>query len=170
MKNILWIVFIGLLFVISSQCNVLNRSGYGIIDLELSKTEQGIHILQGWQSEHYGDQTLLEVARVSTRWDFAFIVSYVSLFITLSNWQMQRERYIVQNELLRFNFLIVFVAGVLDIIENYRILHNFHHIDNLSEYLGTRWLSLVKFILLGFAFLNFIISFIKSFFKQSLSA
>lgn len=159
MKTLLWIIFIIVFSILGFQDHTLiKNSGYGIINLELANTDLGVQILKEWHHCHYGELTLLDVALNQTRLDFLFIFVYVLLIISMSNWQMQRERRIFFNELLRFNLFITVLAGLLDVIENFRILHNFQHIDSLSEYWGTNWLSSIKLALIGFAIVVFLIS------------
>ncbi len=166
MKIILWIVFVGLLFVMRYQGNILSSSGAGIVSLELADKEEGTAILQNWANIQYGDISLLQLATINTKWDFAFIISYVILVITMSNWQMQREQWFPLNELLRLNLFIMAVAGILDIIENFRLLHNFHHIYSTADYWSTQWLASIKFILVGLSILTFLASWIKSLFAS----
>ncbi|WP_214226116.1 hypothetical protein [Pedobacter sp. B4-66] len=159
MKTLLWIIFIIVVSILGFQDHILiKNSNYGIVHLELANTELGVQILKEWHQCHYGELMLLDVARNHTRLDFLFIFTYVSLIISMSNWQMQREQRMLFNELLRFNLFITVLAGLLDFIENVRILHNFQHIGSESEYWATNWLSLVKFGLIGFAILVFLIS------------
>lgn len=159
MKAILWIIFVIVFSILGFQDHTLiKNSNYGIVHIELANTDLGVQILKEWHQCHYGASTLLDIASNHTRLDFLFIFSYVSLIISMSNWQMQRERRMLFNELLRFNLLITVLAGLLDFIENFRILHNFQHIGSQSEYWGTNWLSSVKFGLIGFAILVFLIS------------
>lgn len=159
MKAGLWIIFVIVFSILGFQDHTLiKNSNYGIVHLELANTDLGVQILKEWHQCHYGALTLLDIARNHTRLDFLFIFAYVSLIISMSNWQMQRERRMLFNEMLRFNLLITVLAGLLDFIENFRILHNFQHIGSRSEYWGTNWLSSVKFGLIGFAILVFLIS------------
>ena len=162
MKIILWIVFIFLLFVMRYQGSILSASGAGIVSLEFANQIVGIEILQSWANIQYGDINLLQLATINTKWDFAFIISYVILVITMSNWQMQREHWFPLNELLRLNLFTMSIAGILDIIENFRLLHNFHHIHSSADYWSTQYIASIKFILVGFSILIFLTSWIKS--------
>lgn len=159
MKTLLWIIFVIVFSILAFQDHTLiKNTGYGIVHLELANTETGVQIIKEWHHCRYGESTLLDVAHNHTRLDFLFIFAYVALIISMSNWQMQRERRMLFNELLRFNLFITVLAGLLDFIENFRILHNFQHIGSESEYWGTNWLSSVKFGLIGFAIVVFLIS------------
>ncbi len=162
MKTILWMLFVLVVVILGFHTHGLKLSGYSIVDLELADRNFGLLILDKWQRFNYGDLTLIDIARSHTQWDFFFIVVYVVLLMTMSNWQMQRERWMPLNELLRLNLFIVFIAGILDIIENFIILHNFHHIYDAGEYMETNLLSWIKFCLIGFALLVFFISLLNS--------
>lgn len=170
MKIFFFIAFIGLLFVMRYQGSVLSTSGSGILSLELADKGEGISIMNKWAITSYGDQSLLQIAQTNTKWDFAFILSYVALMIALSNWQMQREKWLPLNEMLRFNLFVMVVAGLLDVVENFRLLHNFHHGNDISNYWGTSWLATIKFGLVGLSVLVFVSSWVKSLFKQKASA
>lgn len=162
MKIILWILFISLLVIVQFQGSILLRSGEGIIDLELADPIKGLTILQSWAKMYYGDTTLLKVALTQTKWDFAFIFSYVVLIISMSNWQMQREKVFVINELLRFNLFAITIAGVSDVVENICMLHNFHHVFDSDSYWSSQFPAALKFILAGISIAIFLLSWIKS--------
>jgi hypothetical protein len=162
MKILLWILFITVLSILVFKGSVLKSSGNGIIELELAEKKHAIQILSHWSTLSYGDTSFLETAKSQTRWDFVFICTYVLLMISMSNWQMQREKSILLNELLRFNLFAITIAGIFDVIENICIFHNLHHISYPEEYWGTHIVAMVKFIFAIFSILVFIISFIKS--------
>jgi len=162
MKIFLWTIFIVIAAAMSVQLQALKPSGYRICDLELAHTNKGIDILKKWQTSYSGDRTLLEISRNNTKWDFLFIAVYATLLIVMSNWQMQRENWLPLNEALRLNFLLAFIAGVFDIFENFGMLHNFHHTNDIANYWSTHWLAMIKFGLLALALLIFAISFLKS--------
>jgi hypothetical protein len=164
MKLLLWIVFLAVFTLLYHKDTVLKSYGNnkGIVSLELSKKDAGVKLITNWRTQYYGDDTLIKVAQDHTRLDFFYILIYVSLLMVMSNWQMQRENQVLLNELLRFNFFIVVIAGVLDVIENFRMLHNFHHVNDASTYLSINLLAFIKFILLTFSVFIFLISMVKS--------
>ncbi|MCX2454325.1 hypothetical protein OQX61_23850 [Pedobacter sp. PLR] len=167
MKKILILLLLIIFgFMFHQEQALLKNSGYGIIDLELSKKEHGASIVSNWQQLYYGDQTLLSLARQNTHLDFLFIVVYVTLIMTLSNARMQREKALWLNELLRFNLFLAVLIGVLDIIENIRLLHSFHHAGNVVEFWPTCYLAWPKFALLVWVILVYAFSVVKSMFQR----
>jgi hypothetical protein len=135
MKKILILVFVIVCGVMSFHGKVLQHfSGKGIVNLELANKDSGVEIIALWSDTLYGDQTLLNIAQKNTHLDFLFIFVYVVLIMTLSNSQMQREKTSWLNELLRLNLFLAFLIGLLDVIENIRLLHSFHHPGNMAEF------------------------------------
>lgn len=164
MKKILVLVFIMICAVMSYQGNILQRfSGKGIINLELADKSTGAEIISLWNNTSYGDQTLLNVAEQNTHLDFLFIVVYVLLIMTLSNAQMQLEKTSWLNELIRFNLFLVVLIGLLDVVENIRLLHSFHHPRDLTEFWRTDFIAWPKFLIAGWAILIYLFSVIKGF-------
>ncbi|TBO41039.1 hypothetical protein [Pedobacter kyonggii] len=164
MKKILILVFIIVCGVMSFQGKVLQHfSGKGIINLELANKDTGVEIVSLWSDTLYGDQTLLNIAQKNTHLDFLFVVVYVLLIITLSNSQMQREKTSWLNELLRFNLFLAFLIGSLDVIENIRLLHSFHHPGNMAEFWRTDFIAWPKFVIAGWVILIYVFSVIKGY-------
>jgi hypothetical protein len=162
MKKILILAFVIVCGVMSFQGNILQKfSGKGIINLELANKDTGTEIVSLWSDTTYGDQTLLNLAQKNTHLDFLFILVYVLLIMTLSNAQMQREKTSWLNELLRFNLFLAFLIGSLDVIENIRLLHSFHHPGNLAEFWRTDFLAWPKFVMAGWVILIYLFSVIK---------
>ncbi|MBO9674651.1 MAG: hypothetical protein J7577_14485 [Sphingobacteriaceae bacterium] len=152
----------------SFQGNILQQfSSKGIINLELADKGTGVEIISIWSDTLYGDQTLLNVAQKNTHLDFLFILVYVLLIITLSNSQMQREKTSWLNELLRLNLFLAFLIGLLDVVENIRLLHSFHHPGDLAEFWRTDFIAWPKFLMAGWAILIYLSSVIKSFFVKA---
>lgn len=167
MKKILILVFITICGVMSFQGNMLQQvSGKGIISLELANKDTGTEIISLWSDTLYGDQTLLNLAQKNTHLDFLFILVYVLLIMTLSNAQMQREKTSWLNELLRLNLFLAFLIGALDVIENIRLLHSFHHPGNLAEFWRTDFIAWPKFVMAGWVILVYIFSLIKCCFNK----
>jgi len=165
MKKILILVFIIVFGIMSFQGKVLQHfSGKGIINLELANKDTGVEIIALWSDTLYGDQTLLSIAQKNTHLDFLFILVYVVLIMTLSNSQMQREKTSWLNELLRLNLFLAFLIGSLDVIENIRLLHSFHHPGNMAEFWRTDFIAWPKFVLAGWVILIYVSSVIKGYF------
>ena len=164
MKKILILVFIIVCGVMSFQGKVLQHfSGKGIINLELANKDTGVEIVSLWSDTLYGDQALLNIAQKNTHLDFLFVVVYVLLIITLSNSQMQREKTSWLNELLRLNLFLEFLIGSLDVIENIRLLHSFHHPGNMAEFWRTDFIAWPKFVIAGWVILIYVFSVIKGY-------
>ncbi len=167
MKKILILVLIIVCAVMSFQGNILQRfSGKGIVSLELANKDTGVEIIGLWSDTLYGDQTLLNLAQKNTHLDFLFILVYVLLIMTLSNAQMQREKTSWLNELLRLNLFLAFLIGALDVIENIRLLHSFHHPGNLDEFWRTDFIAWPKFVMAGWVILVYLLSIIKGYLRK----
>jgi len=167
MKKILILVFIIVCGIMSYQGKVLQHfSGKGIINLELANKDTGVEIIALWSDILYGDQTLLSIAQKNTHLDFLFILVYVVLIMTLSNSQMQREKTSWLNELLRLNLFLAFLIGSLDVIENIRLLHSFHHPGNMAEFWRTDFIAWPKFVLAGWVILIYVFSVIKGYLRK----
>ena len=167
MKKILILVFIIVCGVMSFQGKVLQHfSGKGIVNLELANKDAGVEIIALWSDTLYGDQTLLNIAQKNTHLDFLFILVYVVLIMTLSNSQMQREKTSWLNELLRLNLFLAFLIGSLDVIENIRLLHSFHHPGNMAEFWRTDFIAWPKFVIAGWVILIYVFSVIKGYMSK----
>lgn len=167
MKMILILLFIIVCGVMSFQGKILQHSsGKGIINLELATKDTGVEIIALWSDTLYGDQTLLNIAQKNTHLDFLFVLVYVVLIMTLSNSQMQREKTSWLNELLRLNLFLAFLIGSLDVIENIRLLHSFHHPGNMAEFWRTDFIAWPKFVIAGWVILIYVFSVIKGYMSK----
>ncbi|WP_199141470.1 hypothetical protein [Pedobacter sp. ASV12] len=164
MKKVIFAIFLVIVFIMGYQGKLLERAGFGIINLELAKDgATGKNILQQWHGSPYGDGTLLDIAKQNVQLDYFFIVVYVSLLMALANSQMQREKSVWLNNLLRFNLLLAFLTGLLDVIENIMIQHNFHHVLTAEAYWNPYGVALAKFGLAALSVLVLLFSYLKSF-------
>ncbi|HZY39736.1 MAG TPA: hypothetical protein VFE53_23940 [Mucilaginibacter sp.] len=166
-RKITWGVFILLGLYMGFQAHVLKFATcreYTIVQLETANKCRGQAILKEWKSLPYGEGTVLDVARSNTYWDFLFILCYVTMIVIQSYNQMQREKWMFLNALLRLNLFLAFLAGFFDICENSMLLHNFSHVADGRYYLETRWATWPKFILSGWAVLAWLVSLVKSWF------
>lgn len=164
MKKFIWFIFIALSAYMGYQGYVLQclkKTGYSIFQLEIACKDSGQAILHTWNNIPYGNGTLLDVAKSNTHWDFLFIACYVLLIILHSSAQMQNEKSLFLNSLLRFNLFLAVLAGFLDVNENIMLLHNFRHVAD-GYYWVTIWVTIPKFVLSGWAVLIWLISVIKS--------
>ncbi|MEE1944676.1 hypothetical protein VRU48_06125 [Pedobacter sp. KR3-3] len=163
MKKLLFAIFIAIVLIMGYQGNLLHRAGFGIINLELANDgAMGKHILQQWHNSAYGEGTLLDIAKQNVRLDYLFIVVYVILLMALANSLMQLEKSVWLNNLLRFNLFLAPLTGLLDVIENLMIQHNFHHVLTAESYCNPHWVALVKFVFAGFGVLVLLWSYLKS--------
>lgn len=156
MKRVVWLVFLGVSAYMVYLGHLLNASGYGIVDLQFADAIEGNIILGTYQSHN-----LLPIVRTHLQFDFLYLILYVWLMITLSAVQMQREKWIPLNELLRLNVLLALMVGGLDIVENIRTFHNLRHIGQPDLYWGTYWLALPKFALAAWVVLVWLVSIVK---------
>lgn len=127
----------------------------GIVWFEFANAIKGKSILSGWRADK-----VLSIVRTMLWLDFAYIFFYVSIIITLSNRQIRKEPSIGLNALLRANFFFAFLAGFLDVIENISLLYNIRYWE--TSYFSAVWATWLKFILIGWTVLIWLISFIKS--------
>ena len=127
----------------------------GIVCFEFAGVTRGKSILSGWE-----ERGVLSFVKTMIWIDFAYIFFYVSIIITLSNRQIRKEPSISLNALLRANFFFAFLAGFLDIIENISLLYNTRNWE--TSYFNAVWATWLKFILIGWTVLIWLISFIKS--------
>jgi len=163
-NKITWTIFILLALFMNFQAHVLKYAicpQHTIVQLETSCKPQGQAILKAWKDKPYGEGTMLDLARSNTHWDFLFIFCYVTLIVIQSNNQMQREKWMPFNALLRLNLLLAFVAGFFDICENTLLLHNFSHVTDGRYYLENWWATYPKFIVSGWAVLVWLVSLVK---------
>lgn len=161
MKNILWIILVLLVGRMLYQNKQMSSSRFNLIDVQLADKQKGAQIIAEWKNSHSGDTSLLTVARANTKLDFLFILVYVLQLITLNNALMQREKKLMHNELLRLNLMLAVVIGLLDVSENFVLLHNFHFAGDENAFISTCYLSYGKWIVAGYVLLIMLASRIK---------
>ena len=163
MRTLLWIVFLIVIAVMFQQEHAItSRSGHGTQWLEFVNANEGKAIVCGWQRICYGRGTLVNIARSVTNLDFLFILTYVCLMITRSYNQMQRERWLFWNELLRLNLILALLAGLLDVTENFILLYDLRHLNDPGLYYTSYYVSLFKWILSGWIVLIWGVSVTRS--------
>jgi hypothetical protein len=161
MKKLLWFVFILLTIYMGYQDYLLRSTvvpNYPIVSLEFADKTLGKEMVCAWYDSPFAGSNLLAVARNNTRLDFLYILIYVSLILLYSYLQMQQEKRIFINELLRLNLLLALLAGLFDVVENVVLLYNFRHVTDSGLYISTVIISTAKFTLLGWTILVWIIS------------
>lgn len=169
MKKLLWFLLAVLMLILNYQDSVLQQlSKHGIVEIEFSHAQHGKEILCTWERIKYGDGTLINTVRNNTHIDFLFIVIYTSLLLLYSYLQMQREKWLFLNELLRLNLLLAFLAGLLDIAENIFLLYDFRHVNDIGLYWSSYWLALPKWMLIGWIIFVWLASFINTAISSSI--
>ncbi len=151
-----WVVFIITAVLLRGRewyVNHPHNTGYNIVKLELASAEEGSTILKKWNSTLVDTDTVLHYARVDLLIDFLFIIGYVGVLITISNYLMQRQRRLWLNELLRLCLLLAIVAGLLDVIENCVLLFDMYHYRPGTPFYTAMWVAYPKFILIAFILL-----------------
>src|SRR5437868_4465419 len=107
-STILWVGFLAILILFRYYETVFAGAGVpGIVFLEFADTEKGKTILHAWDNAG-----LLRLGCRAIWIDFAFIIFYVGIIITLSNRQIRREPSIALNALLRANFFFAVLTGL----------------------------------------------------------
>lgn len=131
------------------------------ISLQFADKDQGLDLVQQFSrtSTHHGT-TVLQEAILNTEWDFLFILSYIFLLTSLSYNEMQSQRSSVLNNLLRLNFPLIIITGLLDTIENVILLDDMKPWNIGRSFCPSRDVSLPKFILGGWVVLIWLISII----------
>jgi hypothetical protein len=153
---IIWPGFITLFLIfLYYQFVFRNAVVEGIIPFEFANAINGKRLLDQWEAGG-----LLSIACWMIILDFAYIFFYVAIIITLSNKQIRKEPSIELNALLRANFFFAFFAGFLDVIENIGLLYNIHYWK--TSYFNVSLIAWLKFILIAWAILIWLISLIKS--------
>ena len=158
-----WLFFIGVLaFDIDQYIDlvVIQHIPGNLFGLPFLPPAEAADRLCTWSNiaVHQGG-TALDAVRLNTRWDFLFIVGYVTVLINLSYAQMQRESRPSVNTLLRFNFALAVLAGLSDSIENFILLRDMLPYNVCDDvYTSPHYFSLWKFIFGGAAVIILIFS------------
>jgi hypothetical protein len=111
-------------------------------------------MLQAWDNA-----SVKRVVVSSIKLDYLLIAFYVFLMINCSNHQMNKERNLILNNLLRFNIALSIDTGILDIAENVIMMRN---IRSINEFFPSVVISIVKFPFAGWIILVWLVSMGKS--------
>lgn len=150
-RDIGWAIFsISIIIMLFLYINIdaKSRSHLEISELQFSGKETGLKTIKEWSeiiTTH--KTTLLAEARKITQWDYLFILGYTFAIYIISYTVMQRESRAVMNSLIRLNFLLVLIVGLLDLIENTITLHNMQSWNVGQKFCPTYLFSYPKFIL-----------------------
>ena len=153
-RRLLWIGTFILMIVLTIKSFHLRSANVPTIEaFELADRANAISIVQSWD-----DPVVKHIAVSSIKLDFLFIAFYVLLMINCSNHQMNKERNLVLNNLLRFNIALAFVTCVLDVSENLIMLNN---IESINDFFPTRLIALLKFLFAGWIVVVWAVSVFK---------
>lgn len=155
-RIIIWIGFLAITFIFFYYGRCFKQTDVpGIVYFEFANAAEGKALLQSWETAG-----LLSIAKKMIWIDFAYIIFYVAIIITLSGRQIRYEPSISLNALLRANFLFAVLAGLFDVAENISLLYNLQCWK--TNYMQLSWATWLKFILVAWTFLVWLISFVKS--------
>lgn len=155
-RTIIWIGFLVIMLLFFWYGRFFKQAHVpGIVEFEFANAVNGNILLLSWE-----DAGLLSLAKKMIWIDFLYIFFYVAVIITVSGRQVRNESSVTLNALLRANFFVAILAGLLDVTENILLLYNIYHFN--KSYLSTCWIAGWKFILVGWIILVWLISFLKS--------
>ena len=120
---------------------------------EFSNKQDAIDTVMLWDQKN-----VMYTVKSSIWLDYAFLVCYVLLMINLSNHQMNLEKNLFLNSLLRLNIPLAAVTGVLDFSENSIMLNN---IRSPEDHFPTALIATLKFVLVGWIIIVWVISMVK---------
>lgn len=154
-KTFLWAGTIFLIVIMGFYSQRFRKAEVkGIVALEFADTTEGTAIIQSWN-----DKGLISTAKRVTYIDFIFLAFYSLLMMRCSSDQMNLEKNVALNNLLRFNLLLAVLTGLLDIAENFILLHN---INESAPYIQSFYLTLPKFIFAGWIILVWVVAIVGS--------
>ena len=153
-KTFLWIGTISLMIVLGVKSFSLRSEHVATVEeFEMASRSEAEAILQSWN-----DISVMRTVITSIKLDYLFLAFYVLLMINCSNHQMNKERNLILNNLLRLNIALSIGTGILDIAENVIMMHNIRSID---EYFPTVVISIMKFAFAGWIIVVWFISVVK---------
>jgi len=159
-RTLLWIGTISLMIVlVVKSFNLRSKNVPTVEAFEMASRSEAEAILQSWN-----DVSVMHTVTSSIKLDYLFIAFYVLLMLNCSNHQMNKERNLILNNLLRFNIALSIDTGILDIVENVIMMHNIRSID---EYFPTVVISVLKFAFAGWIIVVWLISVVKGVFTRT---
>ena len=142
------------MIVLLMKANHLRSMQVATVEVfEFADKQDAKTIVEAWR-----DKGVMYTVKSSILMDYAFLICYVLLMINCSNHQMNVERDLVLNNLLRLNIPLAVGTGILDVAENSIMLNN---IRSLDDFFPTAMISTVKFVLAGWIFVVWIVSVVK---------
>ena len=152
-----WLLWIGtfvLFFTLGMKAYHLWSADTPTIEcFEFSNKQDAADTVKLWEQKN-----LMYTVKSSIWLDYAFLIFYVLLMINQSNHQMNVEKNLVLNSLLRLNIPLAAIAGVLDVAENSIMLNN---IRSPEDHFPTALIAAVKFVLVGWIIIVWVISKVK---------
>lgn len=118
-------------------------------------------IVEIWQISRWGQHNVITGMTLFTVIDFAYIIVYSYVLVTLSYDRMQREGNVILNNFLRLNFPIAILAGLFDVIENVLFLFNMEHFDLPDGYVSIAPFTYIKWTLIALVALILVVSKVK---------
>ena len=150
-RTFLWIGTISLMIVLGAKSFSLRSKQVDTVEaFEMANYAEAKKILQSWN-----DAAVKHTVTNSIKLDYLFITFYVLLMLNCSSHQMNKERNLILNNLLRFNIALSIDTGILDIAENIIMMHNIRSID---EYFPTAVISIMKFTFAGWIIVVWLVS------------
>jgi len=165
MKILLWLILIVLVVILGFESRSLEKGTtqhYSIMQLEFADAAQGKTMLKTWKQTPYAGKTLLDLVKSNTHTDFFFLIVYTILLIIHSNGEMQQERNLALNTLLRLNLFLAVIAGLSDVAENFILLYDIHHTTDTITYLSSYWVTTLKWALIAWILLVWLVSVIHT--------
>ena len=159
-RTFLWIGTIFLMIVLGAKSFSLRSKQVSTVEaFEMASRSEAVAMLQSWK-----DASVTHIVVTSIKLDYLFVAFYVLLMLNCSNHQMNKERNLILNNLLRFNIALSIDTGILDIVENVIMMHNIRSID---EYFPTVVISVLKFALAGWIIVVWLFSVVKGVFTRT---
>jgi len=150
-RTFLWIGTIFLMIVLGAKSFSLKSKQVSTVEaFEMASRSEAVAMLQSWK-----DVSVTHIVVTSIKLDYLFVAFYVLLMLNCSSHQMNKERNLILNNLLRFNIALSIVTGILDIVENVIMMHNINSID---EFFPTVVISILKFAFAGWIIIVWLVS------------
>jgi hypothetical protein len=153
-RTLLWIGTISLALVLGVESFRLRSMHVATVEaFEMANHTEAREMVQSWS-----DASVKHTVITGIKLDYLFIVFYVLLMINCSNHQMNQERNLILNNLLRFNIALAVDTGILDIAENVIMMNNIRSID---DHIPTVLISKLKLIFAGWIIVVWVVSLLK---------
>ena len=118
----------------------------GIVSLELAASENEASLVKiVWSNEVSDNETILDHALENTLIDFIYISCY-SLFLIL--FSLRSSELLTNKKLLKAAAFLAFVAGALDVLENFGMFYTLQNTVNPFITMLTAVAACLKFSLL----------------------